>query len=143
MQILKTIILYIKAMSYSENRIAISLAPAVTQSVMGLLTVISICFVKSCSLPYGPQNQYSRSYFTVLWFSLQCYNKARIYFVVYMQRLALLLLLYYCSVYDSIGRQVGNIIIYFECIDRPEATTPIPQQAVHGRGLTAYDTVAV
>ncbi|XP_022815116.1 Down syndrome cell adhesion molecule-like protein Dscam2 isoform X33 [Spodoptera litura] len=28
-------------------------------------------------------------------------------------------------------------------IDRPEATTPIPQQAVHGRGLTAYDTVAV
>ncbi|XP_047019454.1 Down syndrome cell adhesion molecule-like protein Dscam2 isoform X40 [Helicoverpa zea] len=28
-------------------------------------------------------------------------------------------------------------------IDRPEAATPIPQQAVHGRGLTAYDTVAV
>ncbi|XP_045534730.1 Down syndrome cell adhesion molecule-like protein Dscam2 [Papilio machaon] len=29
-------------------------------------------------------------------------------------------------------------------IDRPEANTPIPQQAVHGRGgLTAYDTVAV
>ncbi|XP_063620535.1 cell adhesion molecule Dscam2 isoform X49 [Cydia splendana] len=28
-------------------------------------------------------------------------------------------------------------------IDRPEATTPVPQQAVHGRGLTAYDTVAV
>ncbi|XP_026315575.1 Down syndrome cell adhesion molecule-like protein Dscam2 isoform X8 [Hyposmocoma kahamanoa] len=28
-------------------------------------------------------------------------------------------------------------------IDRPEASTPIPQQAVHGRGLTAYDTVAV
>ncbi|XP_050665035.1 cell adhesion molecule Dscam2 isoform X2 [Leptidea sinapis] len=29
-------------------------------------------------------------------------------------------------------------------IDRPEATTPIPQQTVHGRaGLTAYDTVAV
>ncbi|XP_045447571.1 Down syndrome cell adhesion molecule-like protein Dscam2 [Melitaea cinxia] len=28
-------------------------------------------------------------------------------------------------------------------IDRPESNTPIPQQAVHGRGLTAYDTVAV
>ncbi|XP_059046483.1 cell adhesion molecule DSCAM isoform X2 [Achroia grisella] len=29
-------------------------------------------------------------------------------------------------------------------IDRPEAATPIPQQAIHGRGgLTAYDTVAV
>ncbi|XP_061703849.1 cell adhesion molecule Dscam2 isoform X50 [Cydia pomonella] len=28
-------------------------------------------------------------------------------------------------------------------IDRPEATTPVPQQAGHGRGLTAYDTVAV
>ncbi|XP_038214402.1 Down syndrome cell adhesion molecule-like protein Dscam2 isoform X25 [Zerene cesonia] len=28
-------------------------------------------------------------------------------------------------------------------IDRPEANTPIPQQAIHGRGLTAYDTVAV
>ncbi|XP_060803952.1 cell adhesion molecule Dscam2 isoform X9 [Amyelois transitella] len=28
-------------------------------------------------------------------------------------------------------------------IDRPETTTPIPQQAIHGRGLTAYDTVAV
>lgn len=26
---------------------------------------------------------------------------------------------------------------------RPESNTPIPQQAVHGRGLTAYDTVAV
>ncbi|XP_053612865.1 cell adhesion molecule Dscam1 isoform X49 [Plodia interpunctella] len=28
-------------------------------------------------------------------------------------------------------------------IDRPEAATPVPQQAIHGRGLTAYDTVAV
>ncbi|XP_048007664.1 Down syndrome cell adhesion molecule-like protein Dscam2 isoform X34 [Leguminivora glycinivorella] len=28
-------------------------------------------------------------------------------------------------------------------IDRPEASTPVAQQAVHGRGLTAYDTVAV
>ncbi|KAJ0175513.1 hypothetical protein K1T71_008672 [Dendrolimus kikuchii] len=28
-------------------------------------------------------------------------------------------------------------------IERPEAATPVPQQAVHGRGLTAYDTVAV
>ncbi|XP_048480568.1 Down syndrome cell adhesion molecule-like protein Dscam2 isoform X8 [Plutella xylostella] len=29
-------------------------------------------------------------------------------------------------------------------IDRPEGSTPVPQQAIHGRGgLTAYDTVAV
>lgn len=31
----------------------------------------------------------------------------------------------------------------FDTNSRPEAATPIPQQAVHGRGLTAYDTVAV
>lgn len=36
------------------------------------------------------------------------------------------------------------ILIYCVAHFRPEATTPIPQQAVHGRGgLTAYDTVAV
>lgn len=38
---------------------------------------------------------------------------------------------------------VNVLINVGDYVFRPEAATPIPQQAVHGRGLTAYDTVAV